>query len=578
MPTKSKNLTDVLFEAGKITNDEAVRIHRAVRGGKDEEDMLLGMSKVEENDVLSAKAKIFGLPAVKIDIKKIDPKLFQKVTEEAVKQYGLIPLAKRHGFFEFGLLDPGDVRAEEAAKFVASEDDLIPKFYTVSKRDFDTIIKRYKDIQNEVKAALEQLERELEKKRAVSRKKVSEEEIAKIVEEAPTIKMVEVILRNAVDGRASDVHIEPTAERLKVRFRVDGVLHASLFLPMQVHPTIVSRVKILSNLKIDETRIPQDGRFRRKIGDKEMDFRVSTFPTTEGEKVEIRILDPESGLKGLPELGLTGRNLQAITKAIARPFGMILISGPTGSGKTTTLYAMFQLLNKEDVNVMSLEDPVEYYIEGVNQSQIRPEIGYDFASGLRHMVRQDPDIIMVGEIRDKETSALATNAALTGHLVLSTIHTNNAIGIIPRLIDMKVDPFLIAPSLSIGVAQRLVRRLCGHCKRKVKASEVARQIIVRELETFPEDYRKNVSISQDMEIYEAVGCKECLGKGYLGRIAIFEIIEMTPRLEKIIVESPTEANIEKEAKVQGMITMKQDGILKALEGITSLEEVLKVVE
>ena len=257
---------------------------------------------------------------------------------------------------------------------------------------------------------------------------------------------------------------------------------------------------------------------------------------------------------------------------------MILISGPTGSGKTTTLYALMQILNKEDVNVMSLEDPVEYYIDGVNQSQVKPEIGYDFARGLRHMVRQDPDIIMVGEIRDKETAALATHAALTGHIVLSTIHTNNAVGIIPRLIDMGVEPYLISPSLAVGLAQRLVRRLCNRCKREMEPSKIASQIILSQLNALPEEYRKQVDTAKPFTIYEASGCPECSNKGYAGRIALFEVFEMTSRLEKIVVEAPTEMSIEKEAKDQGMITIKQDGILKVLQGVTSLEEVLKVVE
>ncbi len=575
---KPTNLLNLLFEEKKITSAERARIQNAVRTGRDEEDALFDIPGVKERDILAAKARTFGLPAVKVDIKKIDHQLFRDVTEEAVKQYGIIPLAKRQGFFEFGLLHPGDLQAQKAAKFVASEEGLMPRFYVISKRDFDAITKQYRDLRGEVKAALGELEAELGEKKKKGKKSAFEEDAQKISEEAPTTKVVSVVLRNAVEGRASDIHIEPTTEHLKVRFRVDGALFTSFVLPSHVHGSVVSRIKILANLKIDETRIPQDGRFRTKINNKDIDFRVSTFPTTEGEKVVMRILDPSSGLMALPELGVRGRNLEVITRSTAKPFGMILISGPTGSGKTTTLYTILQLLNKEEVNVMSLEDPVEYYIDGINQSQVKPEIGYDFASGLRHMVRQDPDIIMVGEIRDKETSALATHAALTGHVVLSTIHTNNAVGIIPRLIDMDVDPYLIPPSLSLGVAQRLVRRLCSHCKRKVKASHVALEIIASELNALPEQYRNDTPSLSSLEIYEAVGCKECLHKGYLGRIALFEAFEMTPSLEKIIVTNPTEGNIEEEVGNQGMVTIKQDGILKVLKGETTLEEVLKVVE
>lgn len=579
MAATSKRLLDFFLREKKISQEEASRVEKEVRGGRNEEEALLELSRVKEKDILEAKARIFGVPAVKLDANKVDPKLFEEVTEEAVRQYGLIPLAKRRGFFEFGLLDPDSVRSQEAAKFVASENGLFPKFYVVSRGDFNDIVKRYQGMKKEVEGALEELEAELgEKKQETRRRMERGEEARKITEEAPTAKVVGAILQNAVEGRASDIHIEPITEHLKVRFRIDGALFSSLLLPLHVHATVVSRIKILANLKIDETRIPQDGRFRMKINDKKIDFRVSTFPTIEGEKVVLRVLDPAAGLMTFPELGLKGRNLEVVTHSTAKPFGMVLISGPTGSGKTTTLYAILRLLNKEEVNVMSLEDPVEYYIDGVNQSQVRPEIGYDFANGLRHMVRQDPDIIMVGEIRDKETSALATHAALTGHVVLSTIHTNNAVGIIPRLIDMGVDPYLIPPSLALGVAQRLVRKLCARCKRKIKPNGVALEIIIKVLESFPPRYKEEIPLASNIEIYEAVGCEECLKKGYLGRIAIFEAFEMTPELEKIIVTKPTESAVEEETKSQGMITMKQDGILKVLNGDTSLEEVLRVVE
>jgi len=283
--------------------------------------------------------------------------------------------------------------------------------------------------------------------------------------------MVAVILRHAVEGNASDVHIEPEENQLRIRFRMDGTLYSSLFLPIHTHPSIVARIKILSNLRIDETRIPQDGRFSARINNKDIDFRVSTFPTKLGEKVAIRVLDPTEGLKTYQEIGLISTNLKLIKEAIVRPFGLILATGPTGSGKTTTLYAILQELNKPEVNIVTLEDPIEYFVKGINQSQIRPEINYDFSQGLRHVVRQDPDIIMVGEIRDEESASLATQAALTGHIVLSTLHTNNAIGIIPRLIDMKVKPFLLPATLNIGIAQRLAQRLCPYCKEKVKPNK-----------------------------------------------------------------------------------------------------------
>ncbi|MCX6765143.1 MAG: GspE/PulE family protein, partial [Candidatus Nealsonbacteria bacterium] len=309
-----------------------------------------------------------------------------------------------------------------------------------------------------------------------------------------------------------------------------------------------------------------------------IDFRVSTFPTSLGEKVVIRVLDSSKREINLESLGIAGRNLRLIQKALDESYGMILSTGPTGSGKTTTLYAMLGILNKDDWNIITLEDPIEYFMEGINQSQIRPEIGYTFANGLRSILRQDPDIIMVGEIRDDETASLSVHAALTGHIVLSTLHTSNALGVIPRLIDMGVEPFLIPPTLSIAIAQRLARKLCPYCRKKVSPNPEAKKLITEELEKIPEAARNEVTIPKDISIYEPVGCKKCNMIGYSGRIGIFEILEMTSELAQVITKSASEAAITEEAKKQGMITMKQDGVLKAIEGMTSLEEVLRVAE
>jgi type IV pilus assembly protein PilB len=365
---------------------------------------------------------------------------------------------------------------------------------------------------------------------------------------------------------------------VRVRFRLDGVLHSSLFLPLKILPAVVARIKILSNLKIDETRVPQDGRFSTKFEGRDVDFRISTLPTALGEKVALRILDPNQRKVSFTDLGITGRNLETIERALKRPFGMILSTGPTGAGKTTTLYAVMQLLNNEEANVVSLEDPVEYFMEGVNQSQIKPEIGYDFATGLRTLVRQDPDIIMVGEIRDEETASLAIHAALTGHIILSTLHTNDTIGAIPRLIDMGVRPFLIPPALSVIIAQRLVRKLCPHCKKKIKPNESVKKSILKDINGFPPLIKQKIEIPTPLYVYEPVGCKRCGNTGYFGRLGVFEILEMTSQLAEIIYRDPTESKIEGEAERQGMVTMRQDGIIKVLEGLTSFEEVLGVAE
>jgi len=331
----------------------------------------------------------------------------------------------------------------------------------------------------------------------------------------------------------------------------------------------------MANLKIDETRVPQDGRFKSLVFGRDIDFRVATFPTPAGEKVAIRVLDSSVGLKSLNDLGLREENAKTVNEEIQKPFGMVLVTGPTGSGKTTTLYAVLQILNKTQVNIVSLEDPVEYYIDGVNQSQVKPEIGYDFAAGLRQILRQDPDVIMVGEIRDAETASLAVHAALTGHIVLSTLHTNNAAGAIPRLIDMKVDSFLIPASLNLIISQRLVSKLCDKCKKSEAAAPQVTEIIKKELAKLPEATKSNLKFKEPFMVYKPVGCSACNGKGVQGRLGLFEALKMTIELEKIINAGPTEDKVSEEAKRQGMITLRQDGILKALEGSVGIDEVLR---
>lgn len=584
MAAKTKNLLEALVLKGKITPAQRTAIEDiARRSGELPERILVADKLVSEPELYDIKSEITGIPFMDLSERVVDLDILQIMSEDAVLRYKIVPLGEEGGMFEVGMLDPEDIEGQEAAKFIAIQKHLEPKIYLISQSGFERIIKQYRGIKREVKTALKELESELGKKRRrkpLVSERETEREVERIVGEAPITKVVAVILRHAVEGRASDVHIEAVEGQLKVRFRVDGVLYTSLLLPGDVHGAITSRVKILSSLKIDETRIPQDGRFRTKIEGRNIDFRVSTFPTVNGEKVVMRVLDPSAGVFDLPKLGIDGRNLALVYTHVKKSFGMILLTGPTGSGKTTTQYAMLQILNSEGVNIVSLEDPVEYYIGGVNQSQVRPEIGYDFAEGLRHMVRQDPDIIMVGEIRDKETAALAVHAALTGHIVLSTLHTNNAIGIFPRLIDMGIQPFLIPSSVNLGIAQRLVRKLCEVCKKKIKASGQSRDIILGEMEKLPDEYKEKYfpKRGEILEIYYAPGCRECLNKGMSGRLGIFETLEMTPQLGEIILKKPNEADIEREAARQGMITLKQDGILKVLRGLTTLEEVLRVAE
>jgi len=514
----------------------------------------------------------------------IPSEVLEYVSEEAATFYQIMPVGKSGEILEMGMVDPDDLRAKEALRFILKKNNLKAKVQKISPADFREALKQYRSLHGEVEGALRKLEKELSEKGGISGEK---EEIGeqgddgvfrRMMAEAPITKIVATILRHAQEGRASDIHIEPGDGQLRVRFRVDGVLHTSLLLPEAIQNAVISRVKILADLKIDETRVPQDGRFHSKIGGRKIDFRVSTLPTSFGEKAVLRLLDASSGIMDLETLGLWGRNLRLVQEEIRKPFGLILLTGPTGSGKTTTLYAIMKILNQEVVNIISLEDPIEYFIDGVNQSQIRPEIGYTFASGLRSILRQDPNVIMVGEIRDEETADLSIHASLTGHIVLSTLHTNNAVGVIPRLADMGVEPFLMPSALSLSIAQRLVKKLCPICKREVETPEKIKKMIEREFAEIPESSREEARIPQEIKSFESPGCKECGGKGTKGRLALFEVLAMTPELEKIIVEDFTEAKIEQEARRQGMISMRQDGFMKVVRGDISVQEVIRVTK
>lgn len=571
-------LLQQLVQKGILEKEKAISMEFEIKNsGKREEEVILEKGIVSENFLFSLKSENLKIPLKEVVIEEVPLKILELIPEESARYYKMVPLAKKDNLLEIGMVYPEDLGAQEALQFLARRNKFSYKVFLITPYYLNKLLKQYRTLKKEVSKALEELESELEEEK-IEAKPLRAAEFEKLAEEAPIIKVVAVILRHAVEGSASDIHIEPGKSKSRVRFRTDGVLHSSIFLPLRVHPAVVARIKILSNLKIDETRIPQDGRFSTKIGELDIDFRVSTFPTTTGEKVAIRVLNPLEGLKNFDQLGLERRNLQVVKTAIRKPFGMILATGPTGSGKTTTLYAILRILNKEGVNIVTLEDPVEYFIEGVNQSQVKPEIGYSFAQGLRQVVRQDPDIIMVGEIRDEETAALAIHAALTGHIVLSTLHTNNAVGVIPRLIDMGVKPFLISPALNIAIAQRLIGVLCSECKKKVKADKDVQNLILKEIQELPESVKSKIKISSPLMVYQAQGCKKCNFRGFSGRIGVFEVLEMTEPLAKIISKGPDEFKIEEEAKRQGMLTMKQDGILKVLDGITTIEEVLRVAE
>lgn len=570
-------LVQQLVKKGLLNREKVAFLeHEIKESGRREEEVILGEGIVPERVLFDFKSENLKIPLKEISVDQVSLETLELISEETAKYYQMIPIQKTEKFLEVGMVYPEDLKAQEALKFFARQGNFDYKVFLITLTTFKNLLKQYRTLKREVGMALEELETELEEE--VGIKPRTSAEFERMAEEAPITKIVAVILKHAVEGKASDIHIEPTKEKLRIRFRFLGVLYSSIFLPLRVHMAVVARIKIISNLKIDETRIPQDGRFSTEVNGKFTDFRVSTFPTTLGEKVAIRVLDPTTGLKSFEELGIESRNLKAIKEGISKPYGLILSTGPTGSGKTTTLYAILQLLNKEKVNVVTLEDPAEYFIEGINQSQVKPEIGYDFPIGLRHILRQDPDIVMVGEIRDEETASLVIHAALTGHIVLSTLHTSNALGVIPRLIDMGIKPYLIPPVLQLAIAQRLIRRLCDNCKKKIKPGPKIQDLILKEIENFPPAIKKSLKIEKPLSIFTNKGCLKCSNTGFSGRIGVFEILTMTESLSDIILKEPSETMIKKEAENQGMITMKQDGILKVLNGITTIEEVLRVAE
>lgn len=566
-------ILDVLVAKNSITLDDASSIRNDVRRtGKSIAELLVARG-IDEQEILQAKSEVLSVPVWDRDI-ATDFDTLQKIPIDSARTYKVVALAEAEGMLHVGMVDPENLEAREALQFISSGLSLPVKIFLISEQQFSKAIAGYKGISGEVNEALGAYKVERTTKAPAAKRIAEEVEKAgdHTESEAPVTKMVSVTLQHAIEGRASDVHIEPGDEKVRVRFRVDGELHTSIFLPIDVHEAIVSRIKIMSNLKIDEKRIPQDGRFKMDLGEREIDFRVSTFPTYFGEKVVIRILDQERGISTLDGLGFSGRNLDLINDALKQPYGMVLVTGPTGSGKSTTLYAMMQQINNEKRNVISLEDPIEYYINGLNQSQVRPEIGYSFASGLRSVLRQDPDVIMVGEIRDKETAQLAIHASLTGHLVLSTLHTNNAVGVIPRLIDMGVDPFLIPATLNLAIAQRLTRTLCEDSRKEIPVEGKVKQKLEKELQGFPSDAAPTLP----KKIYEALPSATC-PKGTKGRTAITEVLSMSDELEEIILKKgATQTAIEKEALRQGMETMRQDGIRKVLEGKLGLEGLSEV--
>ncbi len=532
---------------------------------------------LSEDSLTQAKASFYKLPYQKVEARNVAYDILKYIPEDAARHYKFAPIAFADGVLSVGVTEPENIEGMNALQFMSVKIGVPFKVFLISYSDFLAIVESYKTISQEVDKAVGELNSELAEELNLTTKNTTKNnekkdvnDETKIVEDAPIIKIVAVIINHAVEGNASDIHIENTGEKVHVRYRVDGTLHTTLVLPINSFDGIVARIKILAKLRLDEKRKPQDGSFATVIEGRKIEFRVSTFPAYYGEKVVMRILDSEKGIKSLEDLDVSPENLAMIREAISRPYGLILMSGPTGSGKSTTLYSMLNEVDKEGSNVVSLEDPVEYQIPGVTQSQVMPEIGYTFASGLRSILRQDPNIIMVGEIRDKETAQLAIQAALTGHLVLSTIHTNSAIGIIPRLVDMGVDPYLIAPTLILAMAQRLVRRVAKDARHEVPMDDVTKEMIKKQFSDLDKKYLDKLTIPNTM--YEVRPTKDS-PSGLKGRVAIFEMFKIDRDLQELILKNPVEPELYKMCRAKGMLTLREDALMKALKGDVLMQEV-----
>ncbi len=567
---------ELLVQKG-IINDEQIVQAKSLAEEKYSGDIDAALSEmgITEDQILEVRGEYFKIPTKRIDVQKVSFDILKFIPEDSASYYHFAPFGLTDGVLEVGITDPENIQGIDALQFISTKMNMPFKIFLISKTNYQAIMNSYKGVGIQVGEALQELDKE-----NVDIKKINEDNLnkelkgvnkeEKIVEDAPIIKIVAVVLKNAIEGNASDIHIEHIGEKVRVRYRVDGILHTTIMLPVNVHSGIIARIKVLSRLHLDEKRKPQDGSFSANIDNRKIDFRVSTMPGYYGEKVAIRILDSEKGVKPLDQLGLSKTNLALIREAIDKPFGLILITGPTGSGKTTTLYSIMNELDKEKSNVVSLEDPVEYHMPDVNQSQVMPEIGYTFASGLRSILRQDPDIIMVGEIRDKETAQLAIQAALTGHLVLSTLHTNNSIGVIPRLIDMGVDPYLIAPTLVLSIAQRLARTTCASSRKAIPMDQSIKLQFEEQFKDLPAEFEKDILVKEEM--FDTVPSPEC-PSGTRGRIAIFEMFKVDKDLQSVILKSPAYSDIYDVVRKKGMLSMREDAMLKAVDGIIPFTDV-----
>lgn len=569
MADTAQTLVDILVVRQSLSPEQGERLKlEQVNTGKPLKEVVKESNLVSEEEIAKSEAELFNVPFVDLGEKAISPQALMLLPQAVAQRYNLIPFDydKAENTLSVAMVNPLDL---EAIEFIEKKSGArIKPFVSTLTKIQEAITSSYaQSLATEVKAALGEAVPE-----APEVKTIDITQLGQVIREAPIAKIVSTVLEFAMKARASDVHIEPQEEKTRVRYRIDGILHEKLILPKKVHEAVISRIKILSGMKIDEKRVPQDGRFNFRAGDQEVDLRVSCLPTAHGEKIVMRLLKKSGGVPDLPELGLRGRALKNLEDSILRPHGIIIVCGPTGSGKTTTLYSVLSRINTTKVNIITLEDPIEYAIPGVNQVQVNPAAGLTFASGLRSFLRQDPNIIMVGEIRDTQTTDLAIQASLTGHLVFSTLHTNDASGALPRLLDLGAEPFLLASSMTCIVAQRVVRRVCPDCQQEYKPpTEVVEDIKKILGKLYPED-------KKEIKLVQGKKCARCNNTGYLGRVGIFEVLPISEKIGRLILERAPATTIEKQALEEGMVTMKQDGYLKAVEGITSIEEVLRVAQ
>lgn len=568
IPSEQLSVGSILVQEKLITPQQLENIKiEAAKQNTTVDKLIHDLQIVPEERYYEAQAKMLNVPFTSVATLPFSPEALGFIPKSVAERFKLIPFAfdKEAKILSVVMSNTNDV---EAIEFIKQKTGAIIKvFQGIPSEITQAIQTQYSfGLVGEVKAALKESE-QIQKVKTFDVNSISE-----VIKEAPIAKIVSTILEYAVKSRASDIHLEPQADRVRVRYRIDGILYERLSLPLGVSEAVISRVKILSGLKIDEHRTPQDGRFNFKVSEEEVDLRVSSLPTVFGEKVVMRLLRKSGGVPTLTDLGLNGPSLRTLEAAMLRPHGIILVCGPTGSGKTTTLYAVLSKLNTTRVNILTLEDPVEYQIPGANQVQINPDVGLTFATGLRAFLRQDPNVILVGEIRDKETTELAIQASLTGHLVFSTIHTDSAAGALPRLLDMGAETFLLSSTINATMGQRIARKICPHCKVDyIPPSEIIEEIKKVLGPLMPR-------IDGPIKLFKGSGCEVCGHTGFLGRVGIFEVMAISDGIAKLILERSDSSTIEAQARREGMITMKQDGYLKVLGGQTTIDEILRVAQ